>query len=94
MATTLALHSLGHHLLLLLLLQLQLVSNDAQISQNYTLGSSLVARENDSFWASPLGDFSFGFQQVGIGGFLLAIWFNRIPEKIVFWSANQDNLCQ
>ena len=67
-ATTLAFRSLGHHLLLLLLLLLQLVLIDAQICQNYKLGSSLVARENDSFWASPLSNFCFGFQQVGIRG--------------------------
>ncbi|CAA2989664.1 G-type lectin S-receptor-like serine threonine-kinase LECRK3, partial [Olea europaea subsp. europaea] len=27
-------------------------------------------------------------------GCLLAIWFNRIPEKIIVWSANRDNLVQ
>ena len=97
MAITLAFSSLGHCLLPLLVLLLPLlllVSSDAQISQNFTLGSSLVARENGSFWASPLGDFAFGFQQVGIGSFLLAIWFNKIPEKTIVWSANRDNLVQ
>ena len=42
----------------------------------------------------PSGDFAFGFQLVGIGDFLLAIWFNKIPEKTVVWSANRDNLVQ
>ena len=27
-----------------------------------------------------------------IGGYLLAIWFNKIPEKTIVWSANVDNL--
>ena len=27
-----------------------------------------------------------------IGGYLLAIWFNKIPEKTIVWSANGDNL--
>ncbi|XP_034695723.1 heat shock 70 kDa protein 17-like [Vitis riparia] len=52
---------------------------------------SLTAQKSDSFWASPSGDFAFGFQQIGNGGFLLAIWFNKVPEKTIIWSANSDN---
>ncbi|KAA8549585.1 hypothetical protein F0562_001397 [Nyssa sinensis] len=66
----------------------------AQTYRNITLGSSLTARNDNSFWASPSGDFAFGFQQIGTGGFLLAIWFNKIPEKTIIWSANRDNLVQ
>ncbi|KAF4359234.1 hypothetical protein F8388_005343 [Cannabis sativa] len=65
---------------------------------NITLGSSLTAKLNnhneESSWLSPNGDFSFGFQQIQKDGFLLAIWFNKIPEKTIVWSANRDNLVQ
>ncbi|RVX12750.1 G-type lectin S-receptor-like serine/threonine-protein kinase LECRK1 [Vitis vinifera] len=40
----------------------------AQIYSNITLGSSLTALDNNSFWASLSGDFAFGFQQIGGGG--------------------------
>ncbi|KAF8398488.1 hypothetical protein HHK36_017417 [Tetracentron sinense] len=69
-------------------------STIAQTSTNVSLGSSLPALNNSSFWASPSGDFAFGFQQIGTKGFLLAIWFNKIPDKTIVWSANRDNLVQ
>uniref|UniRef100_A0A7N2KL77 Receptor-like serine/threonine-protein kinase n=1 Tax=Quercus lobata TaxID=97700 RepID=A0A7N2KL77_QUELO len=77
---------------LLLLILLLPYSTTAQTSSNQSLGSSLTAQEKDSYWASPSGDFAFGFQQIGKGGYLLAIWFNRLPEKTIVWSANGDNL--
>lgn len=40
------------------------------------------------------GDFAFGFRQVVPGGYLLAIWFDKIPEKTIVWSANRNNLAQ
>ncbi|KAL6275273.1 hypothetical protein ACE6H2_018874 [Prunus campanulata] len=65
----------------------------AQTSRNISLGSSLTARNDDnSSWASPSGEFAFGFQQTGKDGFLLAIWFNKIPERTIVWSANGNNL--
>ncbi|GLT82283.1 hypothetical protein SLE2022_006800 [Rubroshorea leprosula] len=78
------------HLILLLVLLLSVV---AQTYQNITLSSSLTAAldKNDS-WKSPSGDFAFGFQQVEAGMFLLAIWFDKIPEKTIIWSANGGNL--
>ncbi|GAB2222607.1 hypothetical protein Droror1_Dr00016726 [Drosera rotundifolia] len=64
----------------------------AKTGASITLGSSLTAGENSS-WASPSGDFALGFQAVGAaGGFLLAIWFNEIPEKTIVWSANRNQL--
>ena len=77
---------------LLLLILLLPYSTTAQTSSNQSLGSSLTAQEKDSYWASPSGDFAFGFSQFGKGGYLLAIWFNKLPEKTVVWSANGDNL--
>lgn len=79
-------------LTLLLLVQSVPYSATAQTSTNQSLGSSLTAQNKDSYWASLSGDFAFGFQQIGKGGYLLAIWFNRIPEKTVVWSANGNNL--
>ncbi|RVW48678.1 G-type lectin S-receptor-like serine/threonine-protein kinase RLK1 [Vitis vinifera] len=66
----------------------------AQIYSNITLGSSLTALDNNSFWGSLSGDFAFGFQQIGGGGFLLAIWFNKVPEKTIIWSSNRNNVVQ
>ncbi|KAB1221111.1 hypothetical protein CJ030_MR3G024356 [Morella rubra] len=64
----------------------------AQISRNISLGSSLTALNTDSYWPSPSGDFAFGFKQIGMGGYLLAIWFDKIPEKTIVWSANGNNV--
>ena len=81
------------YLLSLLLLVLLLpYSTTAQTSSNQSLGLSLIAQENGSYWASPSGNFAFGFQQIGNGRYLLAIWFNKIPEKTIVWSTNGDNL--
>uniref|UniRef100_A0A7N2QX34 non-specific serine/threonine protein kinase n=1 Tax=Quercus lobata TaxID=97700 RepID=A0A7N2QX34_QUELO len=77
---------------LLLLILLLPYSTTAQTSSNQSLGSSLTAQEKDSYWASPSGDFAFDFSQFGKGGYLLAIWFNKLPEKTIVWSANGDNL--
>ena len=83
---------LSYLLSLLLLVLLLPYSTTAQTFNNQSLGSSLIAQEKGSYWASPSGDFAFGFQQIGNGGYLLAIWFNKIPEKTIVWSANGDNL--
>ncbi|XP_022889084.1 G-type lectin S-receptor-like serine/threonine-protein kinase LECRK3 [Olea europaea var. sylvestris] len=66
----------------------------AQRYGNVTLGSSITANKANSSWVSPSGEFAFGFQQIIPGGYLLAIWFNKIPERTVVWSANRDNLVQ
>ncbi|KAF8396074.1 hypothetical protein HHK36_017686 [Tetracentron sinense] len=79
--------------LLLPFLLLLPISTIAQTYRNVSLGSSLSAlNNNNTFWASPSGDFAFGFRQIGSSGFLLAIWFNKITDKTVVWSANQDKL--
>ena len=66
----------------------------AQTQRNISRGSSLIAQNNGQSWQSPSGDFAFGFQQIGKDGFLLAIWFNKIPQKTIVWSANRDSLVQ
>ncbi|KAL4612158.1 hypothetical protein ACB092_08G178700 [Castanea dentata] len=83
---------LSYLLSLLLLVLLLPYSTFAQSSSNQSLGSSLIAQEKGSYWASSFGDFAFGFQKIGNGGYLLAIWFNKIPEKTIVWSANGDTL--
>ncbi|XP_068309976.1 G-type lectin S-receptor-like serine/threonine-protein kinase LECRK2 [Pyrus communis] len=79
---------------LLILLHLPLFTT-SQPYQNKSLGSSLVAQDDDSAWLSPSEEFAFGFQRIGNdGGFLLAIWFNKIPGKTVVWSAINGSLFQ
>ena len=80
------------HLLSLHLILLLPYSTIAQTSKNQSPGSSLTTQGKDSYRASPSGDFAFGFQQIAKGGYLPAIWFNKIPEKSIVWSANGDNL--
>ncbi|CAI0450282.1 unnamed protein product [Linum tenue] len=81
---------------LLLLLLCSKPVNSQQPQANISLGSSLAAGASQDYWLSPSGDFAFGFQQVTGGGrgnsFLLAIWFNRIPQRTVVWSANRNEL--
>ncbi|KAL3747779.1 hypothetical protein ACJRO7_016569 [Eucalyptus globulus] len=77
--------------ILLLLVTLPL-SAKAQTNGNLTLGSSLTADEQNSSWLSPSGEFTFGFRKMGQGAHLLAIWFEKIEDKTIVWSANGDNL--
>ncbi|KAM1756356.1 hypothetical protein ACFX11_005736 [Malus domestica] len=79
--------------LLFFLLMFLPFSTLAQTSKNISLGSSLTAlKDDDSSWPSPSGEFAFGFREVAKDGFLLAIWFDEIPNKTIVWSANWDNL--
>ncbi|KAL5545495.1 hypothetical protein UlMin_005182 [Ulmus minor] len=71
-----------------------LSSTTAQTRANISLGSSLTADDNNMSWVSPSGDFAFGFQQIVKDGYLLAIWFSKIPPKTIVWSANGNNLVQ
>ncbi|KAA8520292.1 hypothetical protein F0562_014548 [Nyssa sinensis] len=76
-------------LLLLLLLPLSAV---AQTNSTINLGSSLLASEGSSSWRSPSGDFAFGFHRIDNQNlFLLAIWFDKIPNKTLVWYANGDD---
>jgi len=60
-----------------------------QISPNISLGSSITAGSNIS-WRSLSGDYTFGFYPLHNGLHLLGIWFDKIPEKTLVWSANRD----
>jgi len=62
-----------------------------QITTNtINLGASITAGTNSS-WRSPSGDFAFGFYPLLNGLFLVGIWFDKIPERTLVWSANRDD---
>ncbi|KNA25172.1 hypothetical protein SOVF_008970 [Spinacia oleracea] len=67
-------------------------SISAQSRSNIPVGNSLSAIINGSSWLSPSGDFAFGFHQYlkHTNLFLLAIWYAKIPDTIV-WYANEGN---
>ncbi|KAM7485550.1 hypothetical protein LguiA_001559 [Lonicera macranthoides] len=79
--------SLIHRWLLFLFLTFHL--SNAQITSNVTLGSNITAGTNTS-WLSPSGEFAFGFYRLPNGLYLLGIWFDKIPNKTLVWSANRD----
>lgn len=63
------------------------------------LATSLIASTESSPWRSSNGDFAFGFHRLGeqenaAGAelFLLAIWFDKIPDKTIVWYANGEHL--
>lgn len=63
----------------------------AQAYDNVTLGSALFAVDDNSTWSSPSGEFAFGFRHLPSEDlFLLAIWFAKIPQETIVWSANRD----
>ncbi|KAE8656670.1 putative Receptor-like protein kinase 1 [Hibiscus syriacus] len=78
---------------LISLLLLLLVRTDAQTVGNLTVGASLSADENSHPWISPSGDYAFGFHQLSSDKslFLLAIWYNKIPDRTLVWYANGDS---
>ncbi|XP_077231739.1 G-type lectin S-receptor-like serine/threonine-protein kinase LECRK3 [Tasmannia lanceolata] len=78
--------------LLFLLVLLFPLSCMGQTNGSISLGSSLSSSDNSS-WVSPSGDFAFGFKPVADKNlFLLAIWFDKVPEKTIVWSAHRGNL--
>ncbi|KAF4359237.1 hypothetical protein F8388_005346 [Cannabis sativa] len=78
---------------ILCLLLVFLINYNAQAQRQFQ-GSFLIAQTNGviSSWKSPSGEFAFGFQQIQNNGFLLAIWFEKIPQKTIVWSANGNSL--
>uniref|UniRef100_A0A2N9I293 Receptor-like serine/threonine-protein kinase n=1 Tax=Fagus sylvatica TaxID=28930 RepID=A0A2N9I293_FAGSY len=77
------------HCLLVLVITL-LVPAIAQVYNNISVGSALFATDDNSTWTSPSGDFAFGFRRLEQDQFLLAIWFAKIPDETIVWSANRD----
>ncbi|KAK7252696.1 hypothetical protein RIF29_36834 [Crotalaria pallida] len=69
----------------LLFLQVSLVIG------NVTRNSTLSNTDNNA-WLSPSGDFAFGFRQLnGTSLFMVAIWYNKIPDKTIVWHAKADD---
>lgn len=63
----------------------------AQRNGNVTVGDSLTAGDEATPWLSPAEDFAFGFRQLDKKDlYLLAIWYNKIPDKTIVWYANGD----
>ncbi|KDP25138.1 hypothetical protein JCGZ_22673 [Jatropha curcas] len=64
----------------------------AQSRGNLTVGASLTAADQNFSWLSPSGDFAFGFHKLDNSAdlFLLAIWYDKIPDKTIVWYANGD----
>ncbi|XP_058070909.1 G-type lectin S-receptor-like serine/threonine-protein kinase LECRK3 [Magnolia sinica] len=79
--------------LLLLLLPLPAIS---QAYRNISSGDSISATEDENpSWVSPSGEFAFGFYLLPNRNlFLLAIWFNKLPEKTLVWSADRNTPVQ
>lgn len=78
--------------LCLFLISISPILANAQTENRIALGSSLLASDNSSSWKSPSGDFAFGFRLLDHQNlFLLAIWFDKIPDKTIVWYANGDN---
>ncbi|KAF6172381.1 hypothetical protein GIB67_043222 [Kingdonia uniflora] len=76
-------------LYLLSLLLFPLFSS-AQTYRNITLGTSLSTNDRNPYWASPSGEFSFGFYPIQ-DVFMLAIWYEKIAVESIIWTANGGN---
>ncbi|KAL4642473.1 hypothetical protein ACB092_02G020700, partial [Castanea dentata] len=77
-------------MIIVLILFMNFCGLHAQISPNISLGSSFTAGSNASL-RSFSGDFAFGFYALQNGLYLVGIWFDRIPEKTLVWSANRNH---
>ncbi|KAJ8638104.1 hypothetical protein MRB53_012371 [Persea americana] len=86
----------SHSNFLFLFLALLPLSSIAQTSHNISLGTSHSTADENAPWVlSTNGDFGFGFYRLlNKDLFLLAIWYAKIPQKTVIWSANGDNPVQ
>ncbi|XP_030967502.1 G-type lectin S-receptor-like serine/threonine-protein kinase LECRK1 isoform X1 [Quercus lobata] len=89
MATSTLPHICCLLLLLLLLPLLPTVFTYTEKDCNIRLDSSpLVAGQNSNPFTSRLEEFAFGFHPLESEKFLLAVWFNKIKEPTIVWSAN------
>ncbi|KAM3707311.1 hypothetical protein ACJW31_02G015000 [Castanea mollissima] len=63
--------------------------NAQMISPNISVRSNITAGSNAPLLSSS-GDFAFGFYALPSSIYLVGVWFDRIPEKTLVWSANRD----
>ncbi|XP_034704535.1 G-type lectin S-receptor-like serine/threonine-protein kinase LECRK3 [Vitis riparia] len=62
------------------------------VFSQYCTDIDITASNDAPRCVSPSGEFAFGFYRLGSQSlFLLAIWFEKIPEKTLVWYANGDN---
>ncbi|KAJ9685843.1 hypothetical protein PVL29_017779 [Vitis rotundifolia] len=62
------------------------------VFSQYCTDLDITASNNSPRCVSPSGEFAFGFYRLGSQSlFLLAIWFEKIPEKTLVWYANGDD---
>ncbi|RVW93667.1 G-type lectin S-receptor-like serine/threonine-protein kinase LECRK3 [Vitis vinifera] len=62
------------------------------VFSQYCTDLDITASNDSPRCVSPSGEFAFGFYRLGSQSlFLLAIWFEKIPEKTLVWYANGDN---
>jgi hypothetical protein len=84
--------TLIHFCSLLLLPFLPTVFTYSKEDCNIRLESPLLAQKESNTWTSPSGEFAFGFHPFQNSEkenhFLLAVWFDKIKEKTIVWSAN------
>ena len=60
-------------------------------SGNVTLGLTLTTTDGNARWPSSSGHFAFGFRQIyNTNTFMLAVWYDKIPDKTIVWNANAD----
>ncbi|CAJ1925505.1 unnamed protein product [Sphenostylis stenocarpa] len=77
---------------LVLSVAILLFFNVRRSASSIELGSSIVAGSGtNSSWRSSTGDYAFGFYRLASGHYLAGIWFDKIPNKTLVWSANRDN---
>ncbi|KAM3326466.1 hypothetical protein P3S67_001592 [Capsicum chacoense] len=68
-----------------------IISFSQETTNIVPLGSNITAGSKSSHWLSASEDFAFGFYNLSTGLFLVGIWFDKIPEKTIVWSANRDH---
>ncbi|XP_030967308.1 G-type lectin S-receptor-like serine/threonine-protein kinase LECRK4 [Quercus lobata] len=82
-------------LLLLLLPLLPVVFTYTKDDCNILLDSPLIAQQGTGPWKSRSGEFAFGFRPIQsnktLNQFLFAVWFDKIKDKTIVWSANGNN---
>ncbi|PIN19782.1 Serine/threonine protein kinase [Handroanthus impetiginosus] len=76
--------------ILLLILWLLCLLQNAQASQSIALGSCLSPTSPGNSWPSPSGRFAFGFYQYG-RGFAVGIWLAHGGQNITVWTAYRDD---
>ncbi|XP_028762664.1 G-type lectin S-receptor-like serine/threonine-protein kinase LECRK4 [Neltuma alba] len=56
------------------------------------VNTTLSANDQNDRWLSSSQEFAFGFRRINNTNlFLLAIWYDKIPDKTVVWNANMSN---